>query len=57
MSNEKIAKILKDHHHAFYIKGGRIFADSLGWEVTDWENGVDDLTGYTLKQLRDWLGY
>lgn len=57
MKTETIARILKDHHHAFYIKDGRIFADSLGWEITDWQNGVDDLTGYSKKQLLDWLGY
>ena len=57
MSNERIAKILKDHHHAYKIEVGRILADSLGWSVTDWTNGTDDLTGYTLQQLRDWLGY
>ena len=47
-----IARALKAHYVPYYIENERIFADDMTGQ-----NIYEDLTGYTLKQLRDWLGY
>ena len=56
MANEAIRKILDNHSVPCYEKDGRIFADTMisGSSVFD---EVDDLTGYTRKQVYEWLGY
>ena len=47
-----IARVLKAHYVPYYIKNERIFADDMTGT-----NTYEDLTGYTLQALRDWLGY
>ena len=52
LSVRNIARALKNHYVPFYIENEHIFADDMTGTST-----FDDLTGYTLKKLRDWLGY
>jgi hypothetical protein len=56
MEIKQIEKILRLHGVPYRIAGARISADSMeaGTEIFE---KVEDLTGYTLQQLRDWLGY
>jgi hypothetical protein len=56
MEIKQIEKVLKLHSVPYRIVDDRIYADSMiaGTEV--FEN-IEDLTGYTMQQLRDWLGY
>lgn len=55
MQVKTIAAILAAHSIPFYIKSGRIYADSMEAHITTPE--YIDLTDYTLQRLRDWLGY
>lgn len=52
LTNKDIARALKNHYVPYYIKNERIFADDMSGT-----NTYEDLTGYTLQKLRDWLGY
>ena len=52
LSNKDIGRALKAHYVPYYIDNERIFADDMTGT-----NTYDDLTGYTLQKLRDWLGY
>ena len=56
METEQIAKILDLHSIPHYIKGGRIYADTMCAGVALFED-VEDLTDYTSSQLYAWLGY
>ncbi|MBR1948369.1 MAG: hypothetical protein IKA30_01090 [Alphaproteobacteria bacterium] len=51
-----ISKILDNHSIPYYIKGDRIYADSMQAFTKLFENVVD-LTDYTKSELYDWLGY
>lgn len=52
---EQIAKILTAHCIPYIIQDGRVLADDM--ECFSAPNYNADLTGYTTRQLRDWLGY
>lgn len=56
MTLNNIAKILKMHSIPYYIKGNRIYADSMigGTELFE---ATDDMTDWTWPQLYSWLGY
>lgn len=56
MKNETIRKILELHSIPCYEQNGRVYADTMlsGSEIFE---EVEDLTGWTRKQLYDWLGY
>lgn len=56
MENKKLLSILKSHNVPCYECGGKVFADTMISGKPVFEE-VDDLTGYTLPQLREWLGY
>ncbi len=56
MSNNEIAKILDAHSVPHYTDNDRIYADSMESNTSLFEK-VEDLTGYSLKRLRFWLGY
>lgn len=56
MSNDKIAKILRQHSVPYYEKSGRIYADSMIAFTAEFEQ-VEDMTGWTSQQLYSWLGY
>lgn len=52
VSVKDIARALKNHFVPYYIESDHIFADDMTGT-----NTFEDLTGYTLQKLRDWLGY
>lgn len=52
LSNKLIASALKNHYVPYYIENERIFADDMTGT-----NTYEDLTRYTYKKLREWLGY
>lgn len=58
LSNSRIAKILDEHNIRHYTQNCRIYG-LAPYTTKDGGGGyeVDDLTGYTVKELRDWLGY
>lgn len=56
MKNEAIRKILDNHSVPCYEKDGHIFADTMIAGYSQFDD-VDDLTGYTRKQVYEWLGY
>lgn len=56
LSNARISRILKNHYIPHYEKDGRIYADCM-YAGEPLFKYVDDLTGFTVKKLRDWLGY
>lgn len=56
LDNLKIRRILKAHNVPCYIKGGRIYADTMESGKSLFES-VEDLTGFDLDELREWLGY
>lgn len=49
LPNSYIERALKLHYIEYYTENGHIY----GSDTTEYT----DLTGYTLKKLRDWLGY
>ena len=51
-----IAKILKQHSIPFFIKSDEIFADSMIAGTKVFEE-VENVTNFTVAQLRSWLGY
>lgn len=56
MSNHQITKMLNMHYIPYKIEDGHIIADCMvafsePFDVTE------DVTGYTKRQLLDWLGY
>lgn len=53
---ERIARILELHGVPYYIKDGRIYADSMYADMQLFEEVVD-LTDCTRPELYDWLGY
>lgn len=58
MTIKTIAQILDLHSVPYSIKNNRIYATAF-YTLGDGTSGeeIEDVTGYTLKQLRDWLGY
>lgn len=56
MALNQIAHVLDLHGIPYYIERGRIFADTCE-AFADLFADVADLTGYTYRQLLDWLGY
>lgn len=56
MENKKILSILKSHNVPCYEHDGRVYADTMISSKPVFAE-VDDLTGYTLEQIREWLGY
>lgn len=56
LSNKRIARILRAHNVPHYIRNGRIYADTMESFKRRFES-VDDLTGYTQDELKNWLGY
>lgn len=52
----EIAAVLDRHGVPWYIEGIRIYADTMAAFTIPFEE-VEDLTGYTLEDLRAWLGY
>lgn len=52
----KIAYILEKHFIPYYIKNNMIFADTMEAFSKPLQM-VENLTGYTEKQLKTWLGY
>ena len=56
LSNVRISRILKNHNIPHYEKDGHVYADCM-YAGEPLFKYVDDLTGYTVKKLRDWLGY
>lgn len=56
MKNESIRKILENHSVPCYEKDGHIFADTMIAGSSEFEE-VEDLTGYTRRQIYEWLGY
>ena len=56
MPIEEIARILDAHSVPYFIKDGRIYADSMIAFTALFEE-VEDVTDYTRSQLYAWLGY
>ena len=56
MTNEKIATMLRAHGVPYYIREGRIFADSMTSGTARFEI-VNELTGCSGGFLLAWLGY
>lgn len=56
MCNEKIIRILELHHIPYYEKNGEVFADSM-IAYTELFQEVENVTGWSKRQLYDWLGY
>ncbi len=56
MPIKKIAHILDLHCVPYFIEDDHIYADSMIAFAAIFEE-VEDLTNYTLVQLRSWLGY
>lgn len=56
MENKKILNILKNHNVPCYEDNSRVYADTMISGKSVFEE-VDDLTGCTVQELRDWLGY
>lgn len=52
---ECIATILEDHGVPYQIRRGRIYADTM--EAFAVQLTYEDVTDFTLRQLRAWLGY
>lgn len=52
----QIAAVLDRHSVPWYVSAGHIYADTMTAFSQTFEH-VKDLTGYTLPQLRAWLGY
>lgn len=52
----QVAKVLDMHSVPYRIENGRIYADSME-AYTELFAKMIDLTGYTKRQLFDWLGY
>jgi hypothetical protein len=52
----KIANILDAHSVPYFIKNGRIYADTMVAFSALFES-VEDLTGWTRSQIYAWLGY
>ena len=54
MTNEMIEKILNAHYVPYYIADGNIWADEmLAYSDPSYVN----VSGYSKKELYDWLGY
>ena len=56
MEITKIARILEQHCIPYFVKGNRIYADSMRAFSELFEETVD-LTDYTCSQIYAWLGY
>ena len=56
MTVKKIARILDAHSVPYFIANGRIIADTMCAGLPLWEETAD-LTDYTLRELKEWLGY
>lgn len=56
MTTQQIAAVLDLHDVPYYTENGHIFADSMSAFTKVFEEVVD-LTGYTYRQLLEWLGY
>lgn len=56
MTNEKICKILGLHSVPYFVKDGRVFADSM-LSGTETFEIVEDLTNISRRALYFWLGY
>lgn len=56
MNNQQIIKILDAHSIPYKIEDGHVIADSMLADADLFEETVD-VTGWTKKQLLDWLGY
>ena len=56
MPISKIAHILSLHSVPFFVRNGRIYADTMQ-AFTALFAEVEDLTDYTPAELRAWLGY
>lgn len=56
MENKKILSVLRNHNVPCYEHDGRVYADTMTSGKPVFEE-VDDLTGYTFSQIREWLGY
>lgn len=55
MSNETILKIMTNHSVPTRIESGRILASDI-FSFRD-DTAWIDVTGWTVDQIRDWLGY
>ena len=56
MSNAESLRVLREHSVSCYEQDGRIYADTMISGTPVFEE-VDDLTGYSMEQLKNWLGY
>lgn len=61
LTNKQIERTLKAHHIETFIMDGKVFGVQE-WTIerdglTAEGRSVDDLTGYTVRQIRDWLFY
>lgn len=56
MTAKKICTVLDQHSIPYYIKSGRIYADSME-SGTELFGEVVDVTDWTARALLDWLGY
>lgn len=56
MKNEKIKRILELHNIPYYEKNDEVFADSM-IAYTESFQEVENVTGWSKKQLYNWLGY
>lgn len=56
MDNLQIKKVLDAHSIPNYIADGHIFADSMISGTKEFEQ-VEDVTGWNMKKLYQWLGY
>lgn len=53
---DRISRILDEHNVPYFVRDGRIFADTMEAFSQPFEH-VEDLTGYTIDELCEWLGY
>ena len=56
MTTAQIKRILDAHGVDYYERDGRVYADSMEAGARMFER-VEDVTEWSAKKLRDWLGY
>lgn len=57
LTTEELTRILRMHNvSAIVTQDGRVLADTMRAGTKRFDE-TEDVTGYTARQLREWLGY
>ena len=58
MNNERIAEILKAHSIGFVVENGSIYGIAVYTDINGYPYcEKEEMTGWSRRQLYDWLGY